>query len=239
MKARQKIRLGIVLVSFFLFPATFYYLSPYLIVEAATHGIVNGSCIFFLVLLATALVLGRGFCGWLCPGAGCQEALAHARGKPVTKGNYIKWILWVPWIGAVAFAAASAGGYREVRFFYRTTHGFSIGDFRGLIIYLGVLTLIFVPGLIVGRRSFCHHICWMAPFMIIGRSARNAVGLPALQLNADPGACKECSRCTNSCPMSLPVGSMVQSGRMENRECILCGSCADACKRKAIRFSFR
>jgi ferredoxin-type protein NapH len=39
--------------------------------------------------------------------------------------------------------------------------------------------------------------------------------------------------------MSLPVGRMVQSGRMEDRECILCGTCADNCPQNAIRFSFR
>jgi len=239
MKTRQKIRLGIILVSFFLFPAIFYYLSPYLIVDAATRGIVNGSCIFFLTLFATSLVLGRGFCGWLCPGAGCQEALFHTRSKPVTKGNYVKWLLWIPWICGIAFAAATAGGYREVQFFYRTTHGLSIGNLHGLLTYLSVLILIFVPALIIGRRSFCHHICWMAPFMIIGRTARNAAGWPALQLKADPGMCRECDKCTKGCPMSLPVSRMVQSGSMENRECILCGNCADQCAREAIRFSFR
>jgi ferredoxin-type protein NapH len=52
MKTRQKIRLGIILFSFFIFPATFYYFSPYLILEATTRGIVNGSFIVFLSLLA-------------------------------------------------------------------------------------------------------------------------------------------------------------------------------------------
>ena len=42
---RQKIRKGVILISFFLFPALFYYLSPALILDASSKGIVNGSFI--------------------------------------------------------------------------------------------------------------------------------------------------------------------------------------------------
>jgi ferredoxin len=39
--------------------------------------------------------------------------------------------------------------------------------------------------------------------------------------------------------MSLPVETMVEQKRMENPECILCGTCVDGCKRGAITYSFR
>ena len=42
--------MGIILFPFFLFPATFYYLSPVLIVQAASQGIVNGSFMVFGLL---------------------------------------------------------------------------------------------------------------------------------------------------------------------------------------------
>ena len=45
-----------------------------------------------------------------------------------------------------------------------------------------VLMLIVLPTLLVGRRSFCHHLCWMAPFMILGRKLRNLLNTPALRL---------------------------------------------------------
>jgi ferredoxin len=38
--------------------------------------------------------------------------------------------------------------------------------------------------------------------------------------------------------MSLDVNAMVQFGKMENAECILCGTCVDNCARNAIRYSF-
>lgn len=234
---RQKVRNGIILVSFFLFPALFYYLSPVLIIQASSKGIVNGSFIMFALLFIFALFLGRGYCGWLCPGAGCQEAMFLARDKRVAKGDFIKWLIWVPWIAAIAVFAWRAGGYRRVDFFYQTTHGLSIGNFQSLIVYYMVLFLLIVlPGLLVGKRSFCHHLCWMAPFMIIGRKLRNTFSWAALSLTVTPENCTACNLCTKRCPMSLDVEEMVKNGRMEHAECILCGTCVDSCKKKAIGF---
>lgn len=239
MNRRQKIRSGLILFSFFLFPATYYYFSPVLIVEASSRGIVNGSFILFALMFLSALLFGRGFCGWLCPAAGCQEALFAARDQKVRKGNLIKWLIWLPWIGAIVSFAIRAGGYREVDFFYQTTYGLSIGNVQSLMIYFLVLLLLIVlPGLLIGKRSFCHHMCWMAPFMILGRSLRNRIGLSSLQLQSEAEKCSGCGRCVEQCPMSLPVTTMVRDQSLETRECILCGSCVDVCRDRAIGFDW-
>jgi Pyruvate/2-oxoacid:ferredoxin oxidoreductase delta subunit len=90
----------------------------------------------------------------------------------------------------------------------------------------------------VGRRAGCHTVCWMAPFMMIGRWIRNQFPWPSLRLVADASACADCKKCTTNCPMSLDVNAMVQLGKMENVECILCGTCVDNCAKHAIRYSF-
>lgn len=239
MKTRQKLRNGIILFSFFLFPAIYYYLSPVVIIKAAQNGVMNGSFIIFALLFVSALILGRGYCGWVCPAAGCQEAIIKARDKKVKRGNFIKWIIWVPWIIAITFFAIKAGGYHKIDFFYETSYGLSIGNIEALIIYYFFLLLpIVLPSFVFGKRSFCHHICWMAPFMIIGRKIRNRFGWPSLQIQAKPEKCSHCHTCVNNCPMSLQVEKMVQANKMENTECILCGTCIDGCEFNAIRFTF-
>lgn len=239
MQKRQRIRHGLILISFFLFPAIYYYFSPVLIIQASASGIINGSFIMFLLLFIASLFLGRGYCGWACPAAGCQEAVFPAQDRRVTRGNVIKWLIWVPWIGVIALLAVRAGGYHRINFLYQTTYGLSIGNVGALITYyLVLLLLIVLPAFLVGRRSFCHHLCWMAPFMIIGRQIRNRAGWAALQLAADPGRCKHCQTCTRNCPMSLPVEEMVIAGQLENPECILCGTCVDGCKEKVLAFSW-
>ena len=239
MNTRQNIIRGIILFSFFLFPATFYYMSPYLIVDAASKGIINGSFVMFSLMFLIALVLGRGFCGWVCPAAGCQEAIFLARAREIKGGNYVKWIIWIPWISAIVILAIKGGGYKKLDFLYQTTFGFSIGNVYGLVVYLAVLLLIVAPAFIVGKRSFCHHLCWMAPFMILGRKLANIFKWPSLRLASKPEVCIHCRKCTENCPMSLPVENMVEQKQMENAECILCGTCVDGCKRGAITYIFR
>ena len=97
-----------------------------------------------------------------------------------------------------------------------------------------VVALIVVPALTVGKRSFCHHICWMAPFMVLGRKVRNRVPWPSLGLKAEQENCIQCGKCTDNCPMSLDVLQMVEDGSMEKSECVLCGTCPQ----KVIRYTF-
>jgi len=235
---RQKIRKTLLIITFLIFPAIFYYLSPYLIIDGTLHGIISGSFIVFSLLFISSLFLGRAFCGWVCPAGGVQEHIIHINDKKVKKGNIIKWIIWVPWILIIVVLAIKNGGYKVIDPFYQTTYGFSIGNIGALFTYLAVLALIVIPAFLIGRKSFCHHICWMAPFMILGRKLRNLLRLPSLKLISVPDNCVTCHTCTNECPMSLSVEEMVKENKMEHSECILCGTCVDGCKSKAINFEF-
>ena len=239
MKNRQKIRKGLILVTFFLFPAVYYYLSPVLIIQAASEGKIGGSFIAFILLFISSLFLGRAYCGWICPAAGCMEAMFAARDKKVTKGNIVKWIIWFPWLATILYLLFIQVGFKEIDVLYKTQYGISVSNLPSFIVYLVILlSMIVLPGFVFGRRSFCHHICWMAPFMIIGRKLRNKFQWPALHLHSSSESCKGCTKCTKECPMSLPVEEMVKTHSIENSECILCGNCVDVCKFGAIKYGF-
>jgi polyferredoxin len=235
---RQKIRKSLLIITFLLFPAIFYYLSPYLIIEGTLKGIISGSFIYFLLLLAGALLLGRAYCGWVCPASGIQDIIIQINIRKIVKGNLIKWIIWIPWVSVIIMLAIKKGGYTKIDLLYQTTYGLSIGNVYALITYLLVLALIVIPAFVIGRRSFCHSLCWMAPFMIIGRKLGNLFKLPSLQLISNSEKCSNCHTCTTNCPMSLPVEIMVKNKEMEHCECILCGTCVDGCKSNAIDFGF-
>jgi ferredoxin-type protein NapH len=244
---RQRIRRGLLLLSFLLFPITLNYFSPYVIIDGASQGIINGSLIMFSLMFLSSLFVGRFWCGWLCPVGGFAENCFPLQAKPV-KGrhlDWIKWFIWVPWIGIIIWAVVSAGGYHSVNAFLDTENGISIAGapdrpiiFAYLIYYI-VLGLFLVLSLLVGRRAGCHSMCWMAPFMIIGRKLRNLANWPALHLQSQPDRCRDCKQCTSVCPMSLDVNAMVRSGKMEHSECILCGSCVDNCPTKVIRYQLK
>lgn len=233
---RQRLRRTLLWVSFLLFPITMFYLSPVLILEASSQSLVSGSLVMFAALLLGAMFLGRAWCGWACPGAGLQDSAETINPKRVTKGRWIKWAIWVPWLGSIVFFAAMAGGFREVDFFFGIEHGISISEAKFFIVYYIVIGLFGVLAVAVGRRAACHTVCWMAPFMIIGRWLSNAMRLPALRLHANASQCIDCELCTTHCPMSLPVHTMVKKEDMDHRDCILCGTCLDSCKKDSIRF---
>lgn len=237
---RQRIRKGIIFAVFLLFPIIINYLSPYLIISGSSEGIINGSFIIFGLLFASSLVVGRAWCAWVCPGGGLGEIFFAVQNKPVNRrrADWVKWLIWFPWLGIILFAALSAGGYRQVDFFYMTENGVSVTDPQNYVIYLGVVGIFVILALTVGRRGACHTICWMAPFMIIGRKLRNLLPWPALRLQAHASTCTGCLTCTSNCPMSLDVNAMVKAEAMEHSECILCLSCVDNCPAQAIKSVF-
>lgn len=242
---RQQVRRALLIVSFALFPVTLNYFSPYLIVDSSAHGIVNGSLVVFATMFAGSLLFGRLWCGWLCPAGGLQEAAAPVTRRRVGKrADIAKWLIWVPWMTAIAVLAFRAGGYHSVDLLYGTVGGISVAgdETRPIIaaygIYLGVIALFFGLTAVLGRRGGCHSACWMAPFMIAGRSIRRVAGWPALQLASDVSKCAACKTCTDECPMGLEVDRMVQAGAMDHSECVLCGTCVDTCPNGTIRYSF-
>ena len=238
-RIRQPIRRALILLAFILFPLTINYFSPYLIIDGAAQGILSGSAITFALMFLGSLFLGRAWCGWACPAAGLQEACAMVNGRKVNnRRNWIKWVIWLPWLAGIIALFVAAGGVQQVDVLHKTEKVISVAEPMNWIIYYSVVTLIAGVSLAVGNRAFCHYVCWMAPFMILGRRMRNALRLPALRLQVQPEQCVDCKQCVRHCPMSLDVNGMVQLGSMENSECILCGNCVDVCAQKVIAYRF-
>lgn len=238
---RQSVRSGLLFVSFFYLPVTFYYLSSVISTFAAYQGIVSGAVLLFAAQFVSALVLGRAWCGWLCPTGGLQEACFAARNRRVAGGrwNWTKYFIWAPWLANLVFAFVRRGVVR-IEPGFMTTYGLSAASVPGMISYVVVMSLLLVlPALLIGRRAFCHYLCWMAPFMIVGQALGRLLHIPSLHLRANSQACSHCGTCTRVCPMSIDVQAQVARGAILDRECINCGRCADNCPKRVISFVLR
>ena len=236
---RQRWRRIGLFTSLVLFPVVMYYLSPILSIAGVTQRIVTGSVLVFGAQFVVSLVVGRLFCGWVCPAGAAGEIVGLVQKKPVRRWlGWIKFAIWAPWFGFLLYGLVRPGEPLHVDFSAFTTGGISITNLQGYIVYYLVLTTFVVLALILGRRGGCHTICWMAPLMVVGRWIRNLVGWPALRLRSERARCIECGSCTEQCSMSINVQAMVERGRMEDRDCILCGNCVDTCPQSVIRFSF-
>lgn len=239
--ARQKIRRILLILTFILIPVTIFYVSPIVIMMGASEGIVSGSMILFILLFIISLFAGRIWCGWLCPMGAWQELCSPVISRKISRNwlNWIKFGIALLWLGAIAFTFRSAGGIRGVDPFYGTVNGISVSSPDVLMIVGFIFAFIFIVAFITGKRGFCHVFCPIATLMIAGRWLSAKAGLDSLKLGSVPGACIDCNKCTEKCPMGLDVHAMVRNNTMESSECILCASCTDICPKGAITYSFR
>lgn len=241
-KTRQSIRRLLIVGSTLLFPVTMLYLSPGIVFRGARTGVLSGSYITFIGLFLSSMFLGRMFCGWICPGGGFSEVGFTVNKKEFKniKLNYVKYVVWVVWLIAIVFVAIFiGGGYKKIDPLLGTKNGFSIHSFSLVLAYYVVIGFILVSSLIIGRRGFCHTFCWMAPFMIIGRKIALNFKFKVVALKSEKESCVSCKRCSNNCPMTLPVDEMVCTEDMESSECILCGVCIDECPYGVINYKNR
>ncbi len=236
---RQRIRKTILIISFLLFPVTIWYFSPYLIIQAASEHIMNGSFIVFVSMFVLSMFLGRVWCGYLCPAGGLQECISAGNPAPAKQGwrNKIKYVIWIIWMIAIVVTFILGKNEVTVDPFYMTDHGISITSIYNYVMYYGVILLLVLPALIHGRRATCHYICWMAPFMVIGSSIGRMLHIPQLHIEADNEKCVACGKCSKSCPIGLDVKNMVSEGKNDKcTECIQCGACVDACPKNVLKY---
>ncbi len=139
---RQKIRKTLLMISFLMFPVTIWYFSPYLIIQAASEHIVNGSFIVFITMLVFSMFLGRAWCGYLCPAGGLQECLFMCNPDPAKQGwrNRIKYVIWTVWIIAVIITFILGKNDITIDPFYMTDHGISVSGIYNYVIYYGVIS---------------------------------------------------------------------------------------------------
>ena len=103
---RQRARAGLLLLSVILFPVTIFYVSPYIPIDGAISGVINASLIVFGLMFLAALVVGRLYCGWVCPVAGQMEAGFAMNDRPFNRR--FRWIKWAMPASA-AFVTRCAG----------------------------------------------------------------------------------------------------------------------------------
>ena len=229
---RQKVRKGIQTLSALLFPLTFFFLSPYIIIMAASQGIVGGSALVFGGLFFFSIVFSRLFCGWLCPGGAVQDYIAASNGKRWNGKwkNTAKYVVWVVWFSFLVYLWVQNRPLTADAAF-----SFTI-DPQYLIVYITIVLVIYLFTLFTGRRGMCHSVCWMAPFMVLGETLADLLHIPRFRLKADPDKCISCGKCAKACPMSLDIDKMVKAGRPDSTECVSCLVCVDTCPKAAIGF---
>ncbi len=180
----------------------------------------TGYLLLFLVPVVGALLLGRLFCGYVCPFGALQELLHVRKWAVKLPDRAWKALNWVRYL-VLVYLVARVLAQGTVAF-----DGFS--PFKPLFTWGGTpatisFTAVFALLSVVLFRAFCRSLCpYGALLSIVSRWS-------LFRVRAGE-ACRSCGLCTRVCP----AGAM-EGGKVDATECLLCGACAGACRPTALR----
>ena len=191
---RKTLRKLIILISFTVFPITVIYLAPAPPIMSLRQGVINLSVVVLASAFFSGLFFRRAFCGWLCPGAGCQLVSKSLNDRPIER-RMINWfrIGMVSVWAIMVLATAIIGGIGRVDLLNPGGGRFATSEVRYYLPYIPVVLFMVVFVLLFGRRGFCYRCCWISPIIsastIVGRWLR----VPSLHVSVqNVSACSEC-----------------------------------------------
>lgn len=208
-----------------------------------SRGVINAGFVFWMLVFASALLLGRVFCGWFCWFGGYQDLVAWGLGDRfqikmprrvllylgvipfVSLGLkvYSTWL--VNWIDG-SLPAAWSVNLANVEPWGGQQTGVSI--LITLILYGPVLMFVF------GRRAWCRHLCPIGALLRVLSRVRPG----KVRLVSDE--CIGCGTCTRVCDMEIDVlGELQAHGEVRSTDCTVCFKCTDECAKGAIAYTLR
>jgi len=190
--------------------------------------------VLLLATLATALVAGRFFCGWICPFGTVQEwfsrSVSWLTGKRLPLSmpasidrplRYVKFVVLAAVIGATIWAGslvfAEVCPYRALFSAEFTT--------LGLVVF-GAVAL----GSLLFERFWCKYLCPLGAILAVFNK------VSPLKITTDTSACFTCDKCARTCPMNITD----RPERIDSLECIRCLECVESCpKEGALEIEMR
>lgn len=183
------------------------------------------------IIIITGIILGKTFCGNICPLGFMQEIFTKLRNKlkikrvelPKTMDKILRALKFVVLIATLYFTYKF--GILVIRSFdpWATYHHIVSSDLFtefsiGFIVLIGSLILSFFVD-----RAFCKYLCPQGAFL----SILSKLSLTKIYRNKE--TCTNCKICTKVCPMNIEVHTQ---DKIKTSECISCNECINSCPTK-------
>ncbi len=182
------------------------------------------------------LLLGRMFCGWVCPFGLLQELmfkLSRVEIKLPENLKYVKYAILIIFVGLLTFITGQPwfcifcpAGTLEAGIPWLIMDPINpadgqpvvIADFIGTLFYIKIFILVTLSALfVVSKQPFCKMFCPLGAIF----SLFNRVSLVNI---AYKRSCKKCNACEPRCVMGI-----AHADRIHSKECIRCLRCTE-CK---------
>ena len=188
-----------------------------------------------LIPVVLTIVLGKVFCGWICPMHLILEINDKIRGLLIKVGYNSRDIIFSKrtkyYVLIIGILAASFAGRPLMALIYPPA---VISREIFYKIYTGmwgagvtVIAIIVFVELVLSRRWWCRYICpGGALYTLLSR-------VRVLKVKRDDLSCDQCGDCIPICPYDLkPMTKLL------NADCDQCGLCISVCKPGALRYTF-
>jgi polyferredoxin len=207
-----------------------------------------------LLLLALAWLLGRSFCGWMCPVGTTLDLVGGPLRKLVkikgtnprgntedlkeggkNRNSRLRYYLLLAGAAGGVLSLQVLGWFDPLVVFQRAVtamvSNFFVLESPALNVYLSVLSLVFVGMLVLEiwqPRAWCRHLCPLGALLSL-------VSRFSLLKRFVNESCTSCGQCSRACPMDAihPGGSGT-----DYSDCTFCLACAGACPQDGIAFGF-
>lgn len=167
-------------------------------------------------IVVSSLLLGRVFCGYVCPIGAVQELAYLAPLKKIKVSSKITSI--VRWMAFAVLLISSIALSVNIMKMIGVQDLFTL-----TLSYSMVIFVVIIVASTVIYRPFCRLLCPIGALSSV-LSGRSIYGVRRTD------GCVECGRCEKVCP------SQVLKGRA-GAECYLCGRCTGTCHKDALRYT--
>ena len=185
---------------------------------------------FALGLVVVTALLGRVFCGWVCPLGSAQDAVRSLRrrrsGGLLVQGlSSVRYGVLIVLLGSAALGANLAGWLDPVVMSTRALHGGAGAGAPWTAALFAWAPIGAVLGLVfVAPRFWCRTLCPLGAVLSL-------IARPAVYRRHTTASCTQCGTCADVCPMGR---SRVTHAPVT---CIGCRRCEAACPENAATFT--
>jgi polyferredoxin len=203
------------------------------------------------LFILLAALLGKAWCGWICPFGTVQDWLTFLRRRLGVRESQLPWLtrdrlkpikyLLLGYLLVIPLLIAHAGLHKDfglpfcqicpakplMPLFAGTARHLALDFTNTITLVFSILSVTIAAGMLVGMFFKERFFCIFCPMLVLIHFLR---AISPLRLEKDVDGCTGCGNCQRMCPMDIrDVHEEKIQADVRSEDCLLCLTCTEAC----------